>query len=254
MTDLRYRFLDMLDEFGYDIFNLKMIRGTGHFSDKEITFALKTLTKSGTIIKIERGKYVRSSFSDEFVIGNFLAPDGGIAYWSALNSYGLTEQFPNVVFIQTAIRRGQITFRNLRYKFIKVDSRKLFGYKDFGYGNHKYRMTDVEKTIVDSFDLPQYSGWYQETIKAFNNAKLNARKLTLYCKKLDNISVTKRLGYLCELLGKPDLGFFIDYAQSVIRNGYSLFEIDGEDKGEYNKRWKLIVNMPVDEILEIANS
>ncbi len=254
MTDLRYRFLDMLDEFGYDIFNLKMIRDTGHFSDKEITFALKTLTNSSIIIKIERGKYVRSSFSDEFVIGNFLAPDGGIAYWSALNSYGLTEQFPNVIFIQTAKRRGQIIFRNLRYKFIKVDSRKLFGYKDFGYGNHKYRMTDVEKTIVDSFDLPQYSGWYHETIKAFNKAKLNAGKITKYCKEIGSISVTKRLGYLCELLQKPGMETFISYAQSIVKDGYSLFELGAERIGEYNKRWKLIINMPVDEILEIANS
>lgn len=254
MTDLQFRFLDMLDEYGYDIFNLKMIREAGNLSDKEITQALLTLTKSGIIQKVEQGKYIRNSFSDEYVIGNFLAPDGGIAYWSALNSHGLTEQFPNVIFIQTAKRRGQITFKNLRYKFVTIDKRKLFGYKEYGYGNHKYRMTDIEKTIVDSFDLPQHSGWYQETIKAFNNAKLNANKITQYCKRINNISVTKRLGYLCELLEKPNMDTFINYAQSVVNNRYSLFEIGGESKGVYNNRWKLIINMPKEEIVEIANS
>ena len=244
----------MLEEYGYDIFNLKMIRSTGYFTDEEITQALRTLTKSGMIIKLEQGKYIKNGFIDDYVIGNFLAPDGGIAYWSALNSHGLTEQFPNVVFVQTSKRRGQVIINNLRYNFIKVNEHKLTGYKKYGYGNHRYLMTDIEKTIADCFDLPQHGGWYQETIKAFNNAKINARKLAKYCKVIGNISVVKRLGYLCELLQKPNMNYFINYAQSVLANGYSLFELGGENKGDYNSRWKLIINIPEDEILEIANS
>ena len=244
----------MLDEFGYDIFNLKMIKDTNYFSDKRITYALKSLTKTGSIIKIEQGKYIRNNFSDEFVIGNFLAPDGGIAYWSALNSHGLTEQFPNVVFVQTAKRRGEVIFRNLRYRFVKVDARKLVGYKELGYGNHRYRMSDVEKTIVDCFDLPQHAGWYHETIKAFYNAKINPNKLIRYCKIIDNASAAKRLGFLCEFLQKPNMDSFVTYALSLTKKSYSLFEIGGEKTGAYNNRWKLIINLSADEILEIANS
>ena len=254
MRDLQYRFLEMLDEFGYDIFNLKMIKDTGYFSDKRISYALKSLTKSGMLIKIEQGKYVRSNFSNEFVIGNFLAPDGGIGYWSALNSYGLTEQFPNVIFIQTSKRKGEMVFRNLRYKFVKVAPRKLKGYKTFGIGNHSYKMSDLEKTIVDCFDLPQHAGWYHETIKAFNNAKLNPNKLIRYCKIISNTSATKRLGFLSELLGKKELAPFISYAQSTITQAYSLFESGGETEGQYDNRWKLVINMPIKEIIEIANS
>ncbi len=244
----------MLDDFGYDIFNIDMIRSHGGFSEKEMTQVLYTLTKSGLITKIERGKYIKSSFNEEFVIGNFLAPDGGIGYWSAFNSHGLTEQFPNVIFVQTAKRRGELLFRNVRYKFVKVASRKLKGYKTFGFGNHQYRMSDIEKTIVDCFDLPQYSGWYQESIKAFNNAKLSPSKLIQYCKIIDNISVTKRLGYLCELLNKPNMQKFIEFAQASLKDSYSVFEISGENLGNYIERWKLILNMPKEEILEIANS
>ena len=254
MINLQFEFLNMLDEFGYDIFNLKMIKDTNYFSDKRITYALKSLTKTGSIIKIEQGKYIRNNYSDEFVIGNFLAPDGGIAYWSALNSYGLTEQFPNVIFVQTAKRRGEVIFRNLRYRFVKVDARKLAGYKDLGYGNHRYKMSDVEKTIVDCFDLPQHAGWYHETIKAFNNAIINPNKLIRYCKIIDNASATKRLGFLCEFLQKPNMDSFVNYAFSLTKKSYSLFEIGGETTGNYNNRWKLIINLPADEILEIANS
>ncbi len=254
MTELQYRFLDMLDEYGYDIFNLKMIRETGYFTGNEITQALRTLTKSGIITKLEQGKYIKSSFNEEYVIGNFLAPDGGIAYWSALNSHGLTEQFVNEIFVQTSKRRGQKVFGNLKYNFIKVNERKVTGYQDMGYGNHRYRMTDVEKTIVDCFDMPQYCGWYQEIIKAFNNAELNARKMVKYCKAVNNLSVVKRLAYLSDLLQKPKMNYFTKYAENVITNGYSLFEAGGDTNGIYVSKWKLIVNIPENEIKEIANS
>lgn len=254
MTNLQTRFLNALDEFGYDIFNLEMIRATKYFSDYEITQALRTLTKSGMLIKLEQGKYVKSRFNDEFVIGNFLAADGSIAYWSALNAHGLTEQFPNVVYVQTAKRTGDFIFRNLRYKFIKVNPRKTSGYVKNGFGNHSYKMTDVEKTLVDCFDLPQYAGWYHETIKAFYKAKINFKKLAKYCKLNGNKSIVKRMGFLIELLEKPGGDFFIEYAQKKLTNDYSLFEIDGLKSGNYNSRWKLVVNIPETEIIEIAKS
>jgi predicted transcriptional regulator of viral defense system len=183
-----------------------------------------------------------------------MAPYGGIAYWTALNAHGLTEQFPNKIFVQTAMRKKDVSEKSRNYKFIKVPERKLFGYKTYGFGNHTYKMTNIEKTIIDCFDLPQYCGWYQETIKALNNAVFYQTKMIKYCKRMHNISLIKRLGFLIEFLEKPNMSDFIEYAQKVIDNNYSLFEIGGEKKGEYNSRWKIILNIPRDEILEIANS
>ena len=115
-------------------------------------------------------------------------------------------------------------------------------------------MTDIEKTIIDCFDLPQYGGWYQETIKALNNAELYQSKMIKYCKKMHNTSLLKRLGFLIEFLEIPKMQDFIDYAHNEIDKNYSLLEIGGDKTGEYNSRWKLVLNIPKDEILEIANS
>lgn len=255
MTQLQKEFIDLLDEFGYDVFTIQMIKDCKRLSENKIHQAIRTLSRSGLLIKLERGKYIRSSFIDSNVIGSFLAPDGGIAYWSALNFHNLTEQFVNVIFVQSAKRRSEeLIINNLRYKFIKIKPHKLIGYKEIGYGNHKFKITDLEKTTLDCFELPQFAGWYQEIIKAFNNANINQNKLIKYCKVVNNRSVIKRLGFLSEFLQKPNMEKFIEYAQSIVAKPYSLFEIAGEEKGEYNSRWKMIINMPKDEILEIANS
>jgi hypothetical protein len=50
----------------------------------------------------------------------------------------------------------------------------------------------VEKTIVDCFDLPQYSGGYPELKRAFIEAKLNPKKMITYCEATKNIAVTNR--------------------------------------------------------------
>ena len=255
MTELQKEFLDLLDEYGFDIFDIKMIKETNRFKNSEIIQAIRTLTKSDVLIRLERGKYRRMNFNDSFVIGNFLAGDGGIAYWSALNYHALTEQFVNVIFVQTARRTSKVVvIDSLRYQFVKVNKNKLTGYLKKGYGNHSYRITDVEKTIVDCFDLPQYAGWYQEIIKAFNKAQINQNKLIKYCKAIHNLAVIKRLAFLSELLQKQNMNKFLDFAQKNINSDYSLFEIDNEKKGYYYNKWKLIINMSKSEILEIANS
>ena len=254
MAELQRKLIKTLENYGYDVFSFDMLRKTKLFSDSEITSAIRSLLNSGYVNQLEKGKYVRSNFSDDNVISNFMAPDGGIAYWTALNAHGLTEQFANRTFVQTAMRKKNISENSRQYVFIKVPKYKLFGYKNYGYGNHIYKMTDVEKTIIDCFDLPQYAGWYHETIKALNNAKLYQSKMIKYCKQMNNMSLIKRLGFLIDFLEKPNMDEFIEYAKNTIDSNYSLFEIGGDKEGEYDNRWKLVLNIPRDEVLEIANS
>ena len=251
MREKQIKLLDTLDEYGYDIFSLDMLKGK--LPDSMVRQGLRSLTNSGMLVKLERGKYRRKNFLEDFVIANFMAPDGGIAYWSALNSYGLTEQFPNVIFVQTALQKSY-SADYPKIKFIKVNKRKLTGYSEKGWGNHKYKITDIEKTIADCFDLPQHCGWYHEIIKAFNKADLSAVKLIRYCRAINNLSAVKRMAYLSELLNKPGMERFRVYAGKSIENEYVLFETGGEKTGTRNNRWKLILNIPEDEILEIANS
>ena len=246
------KILQVLSDYGYDIFTKKRLREISLLSDKQLDISLRNLIKNGQLIIIENGKYCVYGFADEFVIGNFLSHNGGIAYWTAMNYHGLTEQISNVIFVQTVRQKQNKKILNVQYHFVQIKSNKSFGYKTEGYGNHSYRITDLEKTILDCFDLPKYSGGYPEIIKAFYNAKLNSRKLITYSKKMANISVSKRLAYLAELFEKKELTGFIEYVKTIIKSKYNLFEHNGEPIGKTNKKWRLILNMPEKEIVNRA--
>ena len=245
--------LEYIDDNGLDIFTINQIRESNILNPNELFISIRGLINKGFFKNIEKGKYCRHNFSDEFVIGSFIVSDGIIAYWSALNFHGLTEQFPNIIFVQTSKLKLDKKILEVKYKFIKLKNEKLIGYKIIGFGNNKFRITDIEKTIVDCFDLPQYSGSYPELIKAFYNAKLSAQKMVKYCKAINNIAATKRMAYLSELFKKPKMEYFFKYTYSIINKKYNLFESDGENTGKTNSKWKLIMNMPEEEVLEIPN-
>jgi len=255
MTPRQTILFQILGENGWDVFSRGMILSDGRLTNREITQALRFLLNKGEITSLEKGKYRRNHYSDEKVIGCFMAGDGAIAYWSALNLHGLTEQFPNELMIQNGSRTGvrKIPGMGTVCRFIKVQPQKLTGQSTIGYGNHIFRLTDVEKTIIDCFDLPVYSGGYPELIKGFAKAKLNADRMIRYSKTIGNHSTIKRIAFLYDLLKKPGCDSYGQFAAGMINPRYISFDPSLPPKGIFISKHRLILNLPEAEIREMAN-
>jgi predicted transcriptional regulator of viral defense system len=95
-------------EFSFD----QLYRKT-RISKQALSVMLSRLQERGFIERIEKGKYLIIPLGSEkgkytlheFVIGSYLVQPYAISYWSALHHYGLTEQIPNTVFMQTTARK-----------------------------------------------------------------------------------------------------------------------------------------------------
>ncbi len=246
-------FMLSLDAYELEIFTLEELKKQFGQQFVDINELVENLVHKKILSRIERGKYCRANFTDEKVIGCFISNSGAIAYWSALNAHGFTEQFPNNVFIQTSKPKRNKTVFGTSYKFVNAAPSKITGILTQGQGNKKYWITDIEKTIVDCFDLPEHSGGYAELIRAFNHAKLGSDKMVAYCMAIDNIAATKRMGFLSELLEKRGLKTFIKYAKQQKNQSYNVFDPSGTDKGEFVNDWRLRLNISRNEILDICN-
>lgn len=240
--------LKLLEQHELDIFTAVSFGAVvGEALDEWMT-QLRTLVRNELINIIEKGKYCRHNFRNEYVIGNYLAPDGAIAYWSALNLHGLTEQISNTVFIQTAKLKRDKTVFGVRYQFIKVKQEKIAGVETAGYGNHSYKITDKEKTIADCFDLPEYGGEFPGIIRAFVTNEWDEQKLIEYAEIVNNVAAIKRMGYLAEIFDLP-LQHFIEFAKGKVTKTISLFDNATEGKGIYLTSWGLRLNINKDDIL-----
>lgn len=248
--------LKYLEDEEVEIFDITMLRKLTSGKLSNVQSVVEQLAKRTPyfIHRIEKGKYVKGNFRNEYVIGNFLAGDGVIAYWTALNMHGLTEQFPNTIFVQTVRQKRPVTVFGVSYKFIKVKKEKLTGVEMQGYGNNQFRITDKEKTIIDCFDLPEYSGGFEELIRAFVSTELDAKKMIVYCEAINNISAVKRMGYLAELFKKENAEHFIAYALSKVGERFSLFDGAGNNEGTHISRWKLRLNISEQNILAMADN
>ncbi len=254
MTRYQIILLQIIGENGWDVFTHQMIENDGHLTRLQLNQALRSMLNKGEITQIEKGKYRRHHFTDEKVIGCFMVPDGGIAYWSALNMHGLTEQFPNELMIQNSARTGikKIPGMGTTCRFIRVKPVKVTGYNERGYGNHRYSITDIEKTLVDCFDLIEYSGGFHELIKAFSQAHLNAKKMIRYSRIIRNLSAIKRIAFLYDLLEKNGKDEYVLFAINQVNERYTPFDPALPPTGLFIRKYHLILNIPETEILSMA--
>ena len=116
-------FLKRLDEDELLLFTTDSIKE--YIPDTEnVNGMIENLVQKGFLMRLERGKYCRSTFRDENVIGTFIVPDSAVAYWSALHLHGLTEQFPNTIFVQTTRKKNPVSIFGTSYQFIKINAKQ----------------------------------------------------------------------------------------------------------------------------------
>lgn len=205
------------------------------------------MEKRGWIERIEKGKYLiipldaqKGKYTlNEFVIGSILVNPNCIAYWSALNYYGFTEQIPSTVFIQTTSRKKNqdIDLFGVHYRIVRLKDEKFFGMRTEWIEDTQINITDKEKTIVDCLDKPQFCGGIIEVAKGLRNMDFNSKKLVRYAKRLKNTGVIRRLGYFDELFS---LGHKIPRPDT--RN-YLFLDPTMPKKGFRSAKWRLIVNL-----------
>ncbi len=217
---------------------------------------LERLHNKGWIRRIRRGRFAVIPFSSgesrtpqlhEFIVAMELVSPAAIAYWSALNHHGMTEQLPRTVFVSTnhPVRRPPGEVLGMSYKIISLRHRKFFGVIKDWIDEMPFSVTDREKTIIDGLDLPQYVGGIEEIAKALSTVwtQLDESKLRKYAVKIGNSSVAKRLGFLMETLG---IGNVEALRNAVpLGSGFSSLDPTMPRQGKYNRRWGLLINTEI---------
>jgi predicted transcriptional regulator of viral defense system len=228
----------------------------GHTKDDPTPQFLERLQTKGWIRRIRRGRFAiiplssgedRSPQLHEFVVAMELVSPAVIAYWSALNHHGMTEQLPRTVFVATnhPVRRQPGDVLGVTYRIVSLKPDKMFGVTKDWINEVPFNVTDREKTIIDGLDLPQYVGGVSEIAKALKGSwkELDEKKLRSYLSKIGNSAVAKRLGFIMETLG---LGKVESVRTAIpLAPGFSPLDPTMPKHGKYNRRWGLLVNTEI---------
>ncbi len=174
--------------------------------------ALSRLARAGWLERVERGLYMiipleagpeRRWSEDPKIIAAHLEPQGAVAYWTALHHWGMTEQIPRLLIVQSRTRRhaSRATRLGVDYRFVLVTPRKFFGVIRQWSGGAAFNITSPEKTLIDALDRPDLCGGMPLVVDALTRlANLDWDRLDRYLTRFDSGAVYKRLGYLSERL------------------------------------------------------
>lgn len=219
------------------------------------------LAKKKWLIPIEKGRYLivpleagkESIYTEhEFIIASKLVQPYYIGYWSAMNYHGMTEQVPFTVFVATIKRRNKKEIHGVKYEFITLTKNKFFGFSAVNIAGEAVSISDMEKTIIDTLDHPEYCGGISEAAKALWSArqKIDFGKLVNYAEKMKNGAIFKRLGYLLQKLEIKIPDELNKKIKENISKGYAALDTVVKRKGKHNSEWRLLVNVSDKDLLE----
>jgi predicted transcriptional regulator of viral defense system len=253
LSETEARILSSLSYAGKTIFTIKDIK---EFTDNPKNL-LDWLVRKRWILKIKKGVYLIAPLEagefgaanytvHSFIIASVLVEPYYIAYWSALNHHGLTDQTPPAIYVATTKPRNSRTIFNTQFKFVAIPPRKMFGIEETEIEKRKIKISTPEKTIVDCLDHPEHCGGTEEIAKAVYFAKdeIDQTKLVNFAQKIGNTAVLKRLGYISETLKIEKLTNLLSSAK--LATGYSLLDPTAKRQGRIVEKWRILVNVQVD--------
>lgn len=253
--------LSSLAEKKKRLFGLKDVMDELECSYNYAKVIASRLAKKKWLIPIEKGRYLivpleagkESIYTEhEFIIASKLVQPYYIAYWSAMNYHGMTEQVPFTVFVATIKRRNKKEIHGVKYEFITLTKNKFFGFSAVNIAGEAVNISDREKTIIDALDHPEYCGGISEAAKALWSArqKIDFRKLVDYAEKMKNRGIFKRLGYLLQKLEIKIPDELNKKVKENISKGYAALDTVVKRKGKHNSEWRLLVNVSDKNLLE----
>ncbi|MFH0905996.1 MAG: hypothetical protein V1824_01505 [archaeon] len=208
--------------------NLKLILG---IKNPEVYLSRYLLNKK--INKIEKGKYTTQdnvlTYCTQIISPSYLS------FHSALYYYGFTTQLPLKETV--AIRFIKKELENI--KFIRIGSKSFFGYERIKYNGYDLFIATREKLLIDCVQYQNQSIQINELLDLLKS-NLNKEMIISYLKRINNLNLIKRIGYLLSLI---NIDIYADFKSKIENNRkYILLNKNNSKTKKFNIKWKININ------------
>jgi predicted transcriptional regulator of viral defense system len=263
---------------GRRIVDAEFISSRLNISKNYATDILYTLAKKGASVRIGKGLYLlvnpeviygRKTFAEDplSIIDELMAntgrPDYYVAYASAAQVHGMSHQLPLSLVVAVAKRRKDINATGVKVHFVTVrKDRMIFGIEKRKHlldREEEYRVSDLEKTILDCLERTELSGGVSDVARMIVDSKerIDWKKLVAYAYKFNNHALMQRLGYILDKLVEDnqitvEKGALEKLLESTDRKKFAyLLEPKAPDRkrstAKLDKKWMIIENVNVME-------
>jgi len=237
------------------------------FGKKNPTYIAQVLSKmvnENKLIKLQRGLYYivplehngKNFIPNWHLVAKCLMKGKNyyVGYYSAMQIHNLITQpsLTEIIVTDIQAKPAKLEIQGVRFQFVYHNKQKFFGLEKTWIDDYnKINCSDIEKTIVDSFINPQYSGGIVEVAKAIYETrnKINKDKLFSYFTRAGSKVASRRYVFICDLLEIKD-----SHHESLLQNNLtgSILSLDTSlpNEGKIDTKYGLRINRDVQTIKE----
>jgi predicted transcriptional regulator of viral defense system len=226
------------------------------YSENSMTQLVYEMRQANLIELIKPGLYqlhdsYLSSPVSAYELGLAIVEEGYLSHLSAISIHQITDQLANIIYIST--RQGKSRYKNkksefsfeakgYRYKIIEVTKSRIFGIENKWIGDAQIRVADLERTLIDSLNTPQYCGGFYEVLNYFEQTRdsINLNKTINYASLMSK-SCLQRLGWCFDKISFKEAADIV--YQSFDTNTMVKLDSSGTRRGVYNNKWRVIENI-----------
>lgn len=176
-----------------------------------------------------------------------------ITAWSggrgSMNPLGTTEAEWQKIELPTAYWPSKVISQRVDWFRRKFDH--SFGVEQDFDGYIPIRITDRERTLIDSLQAPDYAGGIVNVLRAWGIGMdfINLDKIVDYTERYDVRIIRQRVGFISESLGLSHPRFDV-WASESVRGGSSKLVSSAPFSSDYSERWNISLNAPIEELME----
>lgn len=209
---------------------------------------LNNYIKKGLVKRVRRDLYCavhlenKEATADRYLIGSKINESAYLMCHSAFELHGLSHQVGFVVYVASDSKISDFVYEGISYKYV---GRGIpAGVTDYRL-NSKIKLTDLERTVVDSIDRPDYCGGLYELDEILKICPvLDEKKLLKYLEIYDKKVLYKKAGYFFERHQKS-LGINEHLLRVMEKRTGNMKKYLNDEAlngdGVFVKRWGLIV-------------
>lgn len=169
---------------------------------------ISELVQNGWLMRVGKGQYqllpAKSGLDpypcgDKFLVACQRFPDSFIAFGSAAEYHGLTQQiFPSVLLINSKYS-GKRSIGNTSTTLFKIPSFGFVGFEPINRGPN-FRVSTIERAIIDCIDRPQLCGGISDLPEILYRAKnqVDVERVIEYLPTYDSKSLICKVACLLE--------------------------------------------------------
>jgi predicted transcriptional regulator of viral defense system len=221
---------------------------------------LKNMRRKGALDRVKSNLFVRipshivhdkgKYLEDPILVGKHLTKSYFFSYYSALYLHGLSQQPASHFYLSTTSHVQRVDYHGLVFHPVILTKKRFFGFKEIKYREENVFVSDLERTIVDVMNRPEYAGGYEEIIRSIQDVeKVDWKRLLKYLDRMGEKILFNRTGFVFDMLGEfvdtPD-GFLKELEKRLSGN---IYYFEKNRKGTYVKKWKIIVDKRLENVI-----